>query len=270
VTADNEIVLQYLQENTFPAYEEMPVSSRVEVATVSRWRMWDNTPALIRKALRGGKDIAEAITWTNKNGETLLHVFVSALAWNSAAKVFPHSKPDTYTREPIYDNSVRDVDFKTGDNFGMWRELVRCCISAGASLEAVDLSMRTPLQALVDGFWHRDLKSYLEKASGQLEYTLYCWLADLTAAGVDLEKYGATESSIRQRRTLGDFTFHFTDFGLVGFSHGSLVTDWQFWFSNPRDIFAGDFWAMIEAIQDDDLGPEPTLDIPGSWSEGEE
>jgi hypothetical protein len=267
VNADNEIVLQYLQENTFPPYEEMPVSSRVEVATTTRWHLWDNTPALMRKALRGGKDIAEAITWTNKDGETLLHVFVSALAWNSAIKVYPHSGP--CTREPIYDNSVCDVNFETGDNFGMWRELVRGCISAGASIEAVDLARRTPLQALIDAFWNpfRDSNWSLEKVSGQLEYTLYCWLADLAAAGVDLEKYGATESSIRQRRTLADSTFRFR---LVGFSYGSLVTDWQFWFSNPTDIFAGDFWAMIETLQDDDLGPQPTLDIPGSWSEGEE
>lgn len=227
--------------------------------------MWDNVPALIRKALRDGKDIAEAITWTDECGKTLLHVFVSAWARNS---------------------------FDPWGDFDMWRELVRDCISAGASIEAVDLAKRTPLQALIDEFWPPgqfglgDGQSdwSLERVSGQLEDILYCWLADLAAAGVDLEKYGATESSIRQpgtEFTQCDCEFHRVmnwyseeyctfafGFRLVGFSYGSLVTDWQFWFSNPTDIFAGDFWTMIETIQDDDLGPKPTLDIPGSWSEG--
>jgi len=45
---------------------------------------------------------------------------------------------------------------------------------------------------------------------------------------------------------------------LIGFSYGPSPGDWQFWGSQPTDVFAGDFWKMMES---------PWERMPGAWGE---
>jgi hypothetical protein len=185
--------------------------------------------------------------------------------------------------EILCDDSGTEVGFAEGEEMDIWHELIRDCIAAGASIHTVDQDNRTPLDALVDSFWFPCFHSYLkmDRMYKQLEETLYGWLKDIVAAGVDLEGYGVSESSNRKkgtefsgchcRRYYGMPSEYHTrnctfGFRLIGFSYGPHVTDWQFWLSDPRDIFAGEFWDMIETSQPENLNLEPQLDIPGSWT----
>jgi hypothetical protein len=88
------------------------------------------------------------------------------------------------------------------------------------------------------------------------------------------------------------------DIRLINISYGPSPKDWIFWFSEPSDSFAGDFWAMLEGeeywrvfekgrfldirdgfelsrgwyFDDEATGPDKEatgindLSIPGSWS----
>jgi hypothetical protein len=56
---------------------------------------------------------------------------------------------------------------------------------------------------------------------------------------------------------------------LVDFSFGPQLETWKFWFLEPTDIFAGQFWAMLEGhhCQESMISQHSSLKIPGSWPE---
>lgn len=56
---------------------------------------------------------------------------------------------------------------------------------------------------------------------------------------------------------------------LLGFSYGPEPRDWQFWFSERPDKFAGQFTAMVEGSgqQRHPVMQDPPLSVPGSWIE---
>jgi len=136
-------------------------------------------------------------------------------------------------------------------------------------------------------------------------------LVDSLEGGVNLQEYGAWESlslqkkvslwcykkddkddnenSVQYRQALLVIEF---DIRLINFKYGPSPNDWIFWFSEPSDPFAGDFWAMIEGeeywrmfekgwvwnaysgwyFDEEATGPAEgsadidVLGIPGSWS----
>jgi len=60
-------------------------------------------------------------------------------------------------------------------------------------------------------------------------------------------------------------------FELISFTYGPRPEDWKFWFSEPSDPYAGDFWAMVEEgrpwIDDEEAMGDHPQPMPGSWSE---
>ncbi|KAI2469516.1 hypothetical protein F4781DRAFT_213381 [Annulohypoxylon bovei var. microspora] len=94
------------------------------------------------------------------------------------------------------------------------------------------------------------------------------WLEALKFAGVDLDAYGYREHEIFVGHDNHRFEVHyyrspgdseelpFSAFDLVGFRFGPDLEDWEFYWNEPTDEFAGDFWDLIE---------NPPLHIPGSW-----
>ncbi|KAF7916805.1 uncharacterized protein EAE98_010527 [Botrytis deweyae] len=109
------------------------------------------------------------------------------------------------------------------------------------------------------------------------------WINLLHASGTDLEQYGETERSIFKMGRRNNFeslvfrsrinrvevlnfegpmkpviNYELGFSRLIDFTYGPCVEDWNFWFSEPTDRFAGDFWSLIE---------DPSLInlVPGAW-----
>lgn len=81
-----------------------------------------------------------------------------------------------------------------------------------------------------------------------LHRMLRAWLSDLQVSSVDLQQYGEQKTALRLRDQL-NWTFFWWGLGyiyLMNFSYGSQPEDWQLWFSEPSDRYAGQFWAMTE------------------------
>ncbi|OTB17387.1 hypothetical protein K445DRAFT_276309 [Daldinia sp. EC12] len=93
------------------------------------------------------------------------------------------------------------------------------------------------------------------------------WLKALALAGVDLEAYGQREYAI----LLDDYSLRYIvacshshsdilrlKIYLIHFKFGPKPEDWEFYFNEPTDEFAGDFWKLVK---------DPPLRIPGAWVE---
>lgn len=97
------------------------------------------------------------------------------------------------------------------------------------------------------------------------------WLGMLKEAGIDLYQYGQKENQLlhehhRQvkRSFIWDHRWKYSGacphemWYLLGFKIGPNAEDWDIWWAEPTDQFAGAFWALVE---------EPPLHIPGQWVE---
>ncbi|KAK2604111.1 hypothetical protein N8I77_007068 [Diaporthe amygdali] len=107
------------------------------------------------------------------------------------------------------------------------------------------------------------------------EKLIFAWLSDFYEAGVDLLEYGRKEKEhFRDEEFLpnGPTYSYFSDLGrspeytigyhvrLINFQYGRLPRDWKFWWSEPSDEFAGDFWFLVELEAE-----EVVMSIPGTW-----
>jgi hypothetical protein len=112
-----------------------------------------------------------------------------------------------------------------------------------------------------------------------IEPSFKLWLNILRNAGVDLKEYGEKEAELfigqefSERPFLmedvtygdrlsrihgGDARGEDLEFNLIGFQYGAEVDDWKLWWSEPSDVFAGDFWNLVES---------PYQPVPGAWVE---
>lgn len=106
------------------------------------------------------------------------------------------------------------------------------------------------------------------------ENSIIAWLVDLYESGIDLQLYGKNEKeNFRRAAAQGSkttFKYHWFHavtcvdtlytVQLINFQYGRLPTDWKFWWSEPSDEFAGDFWLLVESGRQ-----EAVMNIPGAW-----
>ncbi|KAI9647884.1 hypothetical protein NHQ30_004272 [Ciborinia camelliae] len=144
--------------------------------------------------------------------------------------------------------------------------LLREVICAGFDVHSLNNSHWTPLQAIIGESISYSLEN--NSFSGQF---LDCskqisvrWLQLLHDSGIDLHQYGEWEIlhhelTRPQMSVYNDSQGWWEDFDwpLLGFKYGPCVEDWEFWFLEPTDKFAGEFWSLVES-------PEPIL-MPGTW-----
>lgn len=99
--------------------------------------------------------------------------------------------------------------------------------------------------------------------------TVRIYLHNLKEAGVDLVSYGRKEKKLHRQLTWKPFVCYglwdaidspTIEHDLVGFTYGPSPDDWTVWLSEPTDVFAGDFWTMIES-------PWEPERMPGAWIE---
>ncbi|RYP11636.1 hypothetical protein DL767_011113 [Monosporascus sp. MG133] len=107
-----------------------------------------------------------------------------------------------------------------------------------------------------------------------LDKGLDLWAKDhrgiLKAAGINVTEYGRREMELlRDTALTRDFVFSrrypqkvpgpvWRGFSirLMGYKYGPEPEDWDVYWSEPTDEFAGDFWELVE---------NPPLQVPGAW-----
>ncbi|KAI1209621.1 uncharacterized protein F4807DRAFT_460370 [Annulohypoxylon truncatum] len=121
----------------------------------------------------------------------------------------------------------------------------------------------TALMSLATGlFWYIARRVPWCYFPAEFAEVLISWLEVLKRAGIDLDVYGYREHEIFVKNDQHFFDLRsyfqpsFSAFYLVDFKFGPEPEDWEFYWAEPTDEFAGDFWDLIE---------NPPLHIPGSW-----
>ena len=264
-------LLRYLQQQMYPSYHEIPFDQRFALVKLIRSGGYHNTPDLIRLVL-GSHLNEQVVTYQDSALRILLHYVARRCAFGdltSNTGWFPHDSDDRY------DAIAWRRPFDPGNHKHPWRVLLRDIVSAGSPLHSVDRHGRTPLCTLI----RESFVSYSEHYLWRFRYLsrmLNAWLIELHASEVDLQKYGEREmarhllhninrpisrnAGVSRRQLLSR---------CILFSYGPKPEDWHFWFREPTDKFAGQFWAML---QESTFHPSSRVwdsqrPIPGSWVE---
>ena len=95
--------------------------------------------------------------------------------------------------------------------------------------------------------------------SKRMDAAVNYWLKLLERSGIDLEAFGLEEARMWRDLISCESKLPYMYMKhLMGFSYGKDPQDWHMWMREPSDVFAGDFWAMIER----------RIEImPGTWPE---
>jgi hypothetical protein len=264
--------LKYLQQQAYPPWGKAPLRLRLDVAAAQLRTTWHNVPAVFETLLdNNGKINAEIAEWTNEKEQTLLHLVLSGFA---KVQISSYGANAAHSQSYL-DGSLETQDLETGDDILkidslLYRHFVRKLISAGASLQSIDSDSHTLLTGMIYGFLDRYVifppNWNVGRTLKALNEMLGDWLFSLLECGVDLQDYGAWETISSQYKDFrhswqwscrldntGDekgvlYERRIYDFNirLLSITYGPRPEDWIFWFSEPSDPFAGDFWAMIE------------------------
>ena len=118
-----------------------------------------------------------------------------------------------------------------------------------------------------------------------LEMIIEDWLSILSDCEFDLQEYGRWETmrfqgacrdlGVEKSKWYDRTTQEWVDpgstwpFRFIGFSFRKRIDDWKFWFSEPTDQFAGDFWQLIDEgkRQESNVEGFDEPSIPGAWSD---
>lgn len=111
------------------------------------------------------------------------------------------------------------------------------------------------------------------------EKLVLAWLENLYRSGIDLDEYGSNEKCYQLSDTtdnpfilpsvfshwIGRTGIHddyclVYSLRLINFQYGRLPTDWKFWWNEPSDEFAGDFWHIVELER-----TRAVMSVPGAW-----
>lgn len=249
----------FLQEEMYPPFFTLPLKTRIDILVKQTRMGWHNAPLLLQSSLLNGSCIDPAVlNWTNRQGQAFLHL----IAENFAGIMFQ-------IVDPVLDNSlslevVKQLRASKSNGF-LWRELIIKFITAGAQLHTLDSNGLTPFRMVFSGLtlWNQ---------SQPIHAAVSAWLEDLVCCGVALQEYGVKEHHILKQNDLQDISCYYVkpdttvQLRLINFTYGPRPCDWRFYFSEPTDYLAGEFWSMIEA--ESDANQEPLeLAMPGSWTD---
>jgi hypothetical protein len=265
--------LRYLQQQVFPPYFETDLEERFKIAYNVARQGWDNGPELLRMTVSAGRITNDIATYVDGFGNTLLHLISLGI---------PHS----YRIRLMVDDFV-DEEFDcrrpdATDSINRWHLMARETITAGAAVSAINKNNSTVLQLLLTNFGERWLSVRPPRIRTRVVYSswwdalmalLNNWLVDLESCEIDLSSYGKEEWEhyhlypVEYDINLGTARPH-PKLRLINFLYGRRPEDWIFWFSEPTDEFAGDFWRMIEngptESSDKELDDQ-ILSTPGAW-----
>jgi hypothetical protein len=257
---------------------ELSPKVRVEICTQMALSGWHNQSQLFRIIMGRNAIDQDLLQIEGHLGLTLVDAVALALALEIGDDIPTELILDSGFSTPASRKEFIDCVRRIRER--SWVELLRDLIKAGGDLHHKNGLSLTPLLTAwasldISSVSHPGEFSFWRKRKVKLR----AWLQYLKDAGVSLEEYGRVEfedlccrnsrvntslfplllglnvdsvTTIRlwrnlERRPLVE---------LIGFSYGPLPEDWSVLESEPTDIFAGQFWNLIE-------NPEPRL--PGAW-----
>lgn len=259
-----EDMFSYIQHRTF--LNAPPFAEKCNIAA----RMFKrgckyNTHQCIRSLLGGPKVSFHARPHNNEEAvkEFFRFLYLNILVFRNQRMKYRFSKGTTF--------SIPEHELEHE-----LEELLRELIRAQVPLHETDHQEFTLLQSIVS-------HCMFQRGTNHRGRQILDWIKILQASGIDLEQYGRKERSIfkmKKRNNFESLVFlscinrvEALDFegpmkpvtsyelgwsSLIDFTYGPCVEDWNFWFSEPTDRFAGDFWSLIE-------DPPLMSLVPGAW-----
>jgi hypothetical protein len=264
-------LFKYLQQQTYPPYNELPLAEKMKVAAFLETCL-PNSGELKRMALSSGKFDRRMVDYTDEYGRTALHLVTRDFAQYCCWFVENLDLVTTYNNSNKNNQYYEDIN----DPNSHWCRLIKDLVTAGASVHAIDNARRSILCHVILAIYCSPSIKTPRKFLAAAFQILGLWLADLKEVGVDLARYGAKEKALHLTGKVGKtFDYYRSLYSwykpldnlpktLIGFSFGYCPEDWYFWFPEPTDVFAGDFWAIVEAPT---CQYDIELSIPGSWIE---
>ena len=257
----DEDLFQYLQQQIYSSYYGLPLAERLRIA-YSMNSEWPQGASLSKLAMTPGRIDEEVANNADENNFTPLH---------SATYQFAG-----FCCMLLSKNKVRRQD-DVNDPNNPWRRLIKDLVSARAPLHAIDNRKRSILVTIIIGLWcihpyfkQAEKRRQCNKRFALISQVLNIWLSDLQEVGVDLVHYATDEKALHLTGAVNRSIFHYhprhsyMSTYLINFSYGPRPEDWHFYFSEPTDVFVGEFWAMAESFP---CQEELELRIPGSWIE---
>jgi hypothetical protein len=252
-------IFKYLLQQIYPPYVGLSLDKRLDVARSIPIYGCDSAK-LLRMAFTPGGFAKETFTHTDMSGSTFLHYVTAKFAKHCSRYITSFDKSSH--------NGLTYRDINNPDN--SWRRLIKEMVMAGAMLHAVNLDRRSILCNIINhAQW--SYSGCSKDVFTTILQVIKIWLFDLQEAGIDLVCYGADEKVLHLGRIVDNrCTFYLRNcrgpffMDLIAFTYGPCPEDWQFYFSDPTDVFAGEFWALVEAAACKD---ELDLPVPGSWIE---
>jgi hypothetical protein len=203
--------------------------------------------------------------WASENYPetvTLVHSVAQKLGRSQAGIQLCHSPARKLLRggkEFEFSRTERD-EFKRRINLcESWNCLFREFLLAGIDLHQT-VDGKTPLVAFLQGYFYHDKRPKNESSACVM--ALRSWLTELKAAGVNLNRFGRKEAKLWKSGNVQREIFCVSGIGeckrLINIVYGTYPSDWNIWFSECSDPYAGEFWDLIE---------RDVEAMPGGWPE---
>jgi hypothetical protein len=264
----------FCQQRFCPDFYQMPQWTRVAVAARAASGVWDayHMPEMIRTVLGEGTLGAKMLQqeWPSEfyaTRVTLVHCVAQKIGGSQAGMQHCHSptrKPfnggnpiKTAWIEPFW---IERNEFNRQEKlYKSWNCFFREFLLAGIDIyQIVDGS--TPLIAFLRGYFGREYTRPQKEPSACVT-ALRSWLTELKAAGVNLNRFGQKEVNIWKSENVQRDLLCVSENGvrwkrLISIAYGTNPSDWNIWFYECSDSYAGDFWNLIE---------QETEFMPGGW-----
>ncbi|KAJ5670459.1 uncharacterized protein N7477_005822 [Penicillium maclennaniae] len=252
----------FCQQRCCPNFYRMPQWTRVAVAARAASGVWDayHMPEMIRTVLGESALGAERIqqVWASENYPatvTLVHSVAHKLGRSQAGMQLCHSP----ARKPFQGAKELEASWTERDEFKKQKKLCESwnCLFREFLLSGIDLRQivdgKTPLIAFLQGYFHHDKRPKYE--SSACVTALRSWLTGLKAAGIGRKEVKLWKSGTVQREIFcvgGNEEWK----RLINLVYGAYPSDWNIWFSECSDSYAGEFWDLIE---------REVEAMPGGW-----
>lgn len=258
-------LIRFIQQHVYYSYSSLPLQDRVGFLSAIRpfrpLQLNYSGPEICLLIMGVTSLTNEILTTQDSMGNTMLHWIANILA----AAGYNEFKQCHDLLAPSHTCLSHDAGIG-GSHYSRCRSLAREVIGNGSPLHFLDIGARTPLfLLLLCEEMYYDKKRLTEEQRLRIRrLLLYTWLSDLQVSGVDLQQYGEEEQRYGLVPNMNIFFCVWKSRPhLISFSYGPRVEDWKLWFSEPTDRYAGQFWRMIETLQEED----DQFAMPGAWME---
>jgi hypothetical protein len=240
----------FFQRECCPTYYQMPQSTRIAVAAQCASGFWDtyDMPELIRYVIGKGPLGADSlqVECLSNDGQKITLVHSIALKIGASLARLHHDKKWEFN----------DKD-KQRLLYEAWNILYCDFVAANIDIHHV-VGNKTSFSSFLSGYF--GWCDYVQVAPSTCNAALKIWLADLKSVGVDLEDFGQAEKDLYDSGAIRkDYDVSSRAGGnhrLINFTYGTSPHDWHLWISEKSDLFAGQFWDMIEREEEV---------MPGAW-----